>query len=93
MERYKTATEHSSSRSVHLPHTGSLQVVFLDHPFKLCQYHDDLQSNQQNGILDLKTAHYIKSAHPELTSLARFIINRSPGNTENGLHSAQHIYK
>jgi len=70
-----------------------LQVDFPDHPFKLCQFQDDLQSNQGNGILDLKTAHYINRAHAELTSLARFIINRIPGNTENGLHSAHHIYK
>lgn len=35
-----------------------LQVDFRDHPFKLCQFQDDLQSNQGNGILDLKTAHY-----------------------------------
>jgi len=70
-----------------------LQVDFHDHPFKLCQFHDDLQSNHGNGILDLKTAHYIKSVHPDLTSLATFIIKMSPGNTENSLHSAHHIYK
>lgn len=70
-----------------------LQVDFHDHPFKLCQFHHDLQSNQGNGILDLNTAHYIKSAHPELTCLARFVINRIPRNIESGLHSAHHIYK
>jgi hypothetical protein len=70
-----------------------LQVDFHDHSFKLCQFHDDLQSNQGYGIMDLKTAHEIKSAHPDLTSLARFSTNRIPGNTENGLHSSHHIYK